>query len=176
MTTSGTTEYELTLAQLLTQAARKVNAVGRGQELSGPLLADFKMTANLLVKHWQAMPGSHCWKTVEGTLFPQPGQFQYSAGPSATDHITETFYQTAVTTDATLGLTLIPVDDTTDMAVDDHVGIVLDDGTLHWSTIANTSSTTVTIADALPDSAAAGNAVFNYTTRIARPLNILAAR
>lgn len=176
MTSSGSDVFNPTMVEIFTEAARKINAIGRTQSLTGALLASFRFEANSMVKRWQAMPGSHCWTTVEGTLFPQVGQFQYRAGPSATDHITQVYSETGITTDETLGQTLLSVDDTTDMTIGDFLGVVLDDGSLFWSTVANKTSSTVTSTNPLPDSAAAGNAVFTYTTKITRPLNVLAAR
>src|SRR6185436_1436929 len=57
---------------------------------------------------------------------------------------------------------------TVTMTSGDYVGIELDDGTLHWSTISGTPSTTMTIVDALTSAAASGNYVWWFTARAQR--------
>ena len=70
----------------------------------------------------------------------------------------------------------IDVDDTSEMTASDYIGIELDSGEMHWSTISSiTDSDTVVIATAIPTgkSAAIDNEVYFYTTKINRPLSIM---
>jgi hypothetical protein len=53
---------------------------------------------------------------------------------------------------------------------------VLEDGSIHWTTISGAPSTTLTIASGLASAAASGALVFAYTTRIIRPLRVMSAR
>lgn len=55
------------------------------------------------------------------------------------------------------GQTVISVTDASDMSVNDHFQVRLDDGTIHNSYITAISSNDVTINDALPSAAASGN-------------------
>jgi hypothetical protein len=53
----------------------------------------------------------------------------------------------------------------------------MDHGLIFWTTVSGTpSGSTVTLANALNDTAAAGMYVFNYTTDIIRPLRIVSGR
>lgn len=176
MATSGSSDFNSTCSEIIKDAARKVRALRGGQTaLAAGVMLDWRRALNQMVKTWQA-EGLHVWTVSEATLFPQAEQVSYGAGASATDHITQTFVQTEISADEASGQTVISVDSVTGISANDHIGIVVDDGTIHWSTVSGTPSTTVTIADALDDSASSGNAVFAYTSRIVRPLRIVDAR
>lgn len=175
MATSGTSAFNATRNEVIRQAALQVNAIGAGVTMGAQMLSDFDFMLNAMVKTWQA-EGLHVWTTTEGTLFPVAGQTRYGAGTGATDHITQTYYETSTSADEASGQTIISVTSTANMTVADNIGIVLDDGTLHWTTIVSKTSTTVTITVALTDTVASGNAVFNYTSKIARPLKVVDAR
>ena len=175
MATSGTSTFNATRNDICRQAALLLNAVPLQQTMGSALLEAFVFMLNAMVKSWAAT-GIHLWTVTEATLFPVAGQVRYSAGTGATDHITQTFYETSITTTEVAGQTVLSVDSTTNMTVADNIGIVLDDGSLQWTTISSKTSTTVTVATALTDDAAAANAVFNYTSKIVRPLKVVDAR
>jgi hypothetical protein len=72
--------------------------------------------------------------------------------------------------------TTIEVDSTTGMTVADNVGIVLDSGSIHWTTIATIpDADTITIATGLPSGVAVDKAVYAYTSKIPRPVRIIQA-
>lgn len=175
MATSGTSVFETTRNQIIREAALLTRFVGRGVALSGEMITDFSYTLNAMVKHWNGT-GLHVWTETEGILFPQPGQIRYAAGPSATDHITASYFETATSADEASGQTVISVDSTDDITATNFIGIVLDDGTLHWSTVVSKTTGTVTILLATTDSVAAGNAVFTYAAKITKPLTVLNPR
>lgn len=175
MTTSGTVTFNPTRNEIIRQAALEVNAIGAGVTMGAQMLTDFNFRLNAMVKHWQA-DNLHVWTTAEGTLFPVAGQVRYGAGTGATDHITQSYYETAITTLEAAAQTILSVDSTTNMTAADYIGVVLDTGATHWTTIVSKNSTTVTITAALPSAAAAGNPVFTYTTKLVRPLKVVDAR
>ena len=73
--------------------------------------------------------------------------------------------------------TTIEMDSTTGMAASDTIGIVLDDDTIHWTTIVSVDSATqVTITSGLASAAAADNNVYTYTTALGKPLRIHSVR
>jgi hypothetical protein len=72
--------------------------------------------------------------------------------------------------------TVLSVASTAGIADADNIGVVLDDGAIHWSTVSGAPGATVTIAAGLADSASEGNPVFAYTSKIVRPLKVVAAR
>jgi hypothetical protein len=175
MVSSGSVDFNTMRNGILRQAALALTAIGSNEEMSATQMADFTFSLNAMTKAWSAM-GLHVWTEREATLFPQANQIRYSIGPDASDHVTETYYETAITATEASGQTVLSVDDTTNMTAGDFIGIVLDSGALHWSTVSSKTSTTVTIALATTDTAATGNAVFTYTTKISRPLSIEDAR
>jgi hypothetical protein len=175
MATSGVTATTQPRNKILKRAARLVNAIGESEEMTAAQVVEFTDALNALVKHWQGS-GIHIWSVKEATLFPQPGQFQYTAGRDATDHITETYAETQTTADAVLSATTLDVADTSDVTIGDQVGVVLDDGTVHWSVVVNTTATTIIISVPLPDSVDTGNTVWTYTNKISRPLKVVGAR
>jgi len=175
MASSGSTDFTATRNDIIRQAALKVGAISAGVTMGAQMASDFAFNLNGLVKRWQAA-SIHIWTTREATLFPQPNQIKYEVGSGATDHVTESYAATEISADEASGQTTLSVAATDDITANDNIGVVLDDGTIQWSTVSSKTSTTVTIADALTDSAAEGNPVYTYTTRIVRPLRIVDAR
>ena len=176
MTTSGSSDFNRTRNQIIMRAGRLTGAIRAGATMKAQDVSDFSEALNAMVKRWSATPGLHVWTATEATLFPQVDQVRYALGTGSTDHATQTYYATEVTSGTLSGATSISVDDTTNITALDYIGIVVDDGTLHWSTVASKTSTSVTINDALDDDASAGAAVFTYTTKIVRPLKIVDAQ
>jgi hypothetical protein len=176
MGTSGTSAFTTTCNELIVDAARKVRAVrGTQTEMNADAMKQWRRGLNQMTKQWQG-DGLHVWTVTEATLFPQAEQVAYGAGAGATDHITQTYVQTELSADEASGQTVLSIESTTGISNADNIGIVLDDGTIHWTTVSGAPSTTVTIASALTDSASSGNAVFAYTNKIVRPLKIVDAR
>lgn len=172
MATSGSSNFTTTRDEIIRHALMHMGILGANETASSEQTTDMAHMLNAMVKAWQGR-GMHIWSVVEGTLFPQPSQYRYQVGTSSTDHVTETYYDTTLSADEASGQTILSVTSTDDMTVADHIGIVLDDGTLHWSTIASKTSTTVTINDAIDDDAASGNKVFNYTSKLVQPLRVV---
>lgn len=175
MATSGTSSFTVTRDQIIRQAGLLIGAFGAGLTPSDTTVSDFAFNLNAMVKRWQAK-GIHVWTVAEATLFPQPAQVKYTLSSSSTDHATLTYGSTALSADEASGQTVLSINSNDDMTDGDHIGIVLDDGTLHWTTIVSSTSTTVTITDALTDSATADAKVFFYTTKLMRPLKVVDAR
>lgn len=165
----------VTRNDIIDRAAKLVNAMGVGESMPPDVIADFSRALNAMVRHWQ-MQGIHLWAVGEATLFPQPGQYQYTVGTGATDHVTDTYFQTEVTANATLAATGITVADTSGVTIGNQLGITLDDGSVHWTTVSAKTATTLTFPAALPDSTAAGHKVWTYATKIAQPIKIVGAR
>lgn len=175
MATSGTTALTTTRDQLIRQAGLLVGAFGAGLTPAAVTVQDFAFNLNAMIKSWQAR-GIHIWTVREFTLFLQPEQVQYKLGPGTTDHATLTWYSTATSDDAASGQTVLPIESNTNMVNGDNIGIVLDDGTIQWTTIVTSTTTTVTITAALTDSASEGAQIFFYTSDMARPLKIVDGR
>lgn len=175
MASSGSIDWTATRNAIIRMAALDVQAIGAGVTMSAEMLADFDFSLNAMVKAWNAS-GIHVWTVTEATLFPQAETVKYTVGTNGTAHVTQSHVETALSADEASGGTVMSIDSNDGMTDGDNIGVVLDDGSIQWSTILSSTSTTVTLADELTDSAAEGNAVFAYTSKIVRPLRIVDAR
>jgi len=177
MATSGSSDFNLTRDEIVKAAYRKIGAIRSTQTPSDKMIQDGSQALNAMVKHWQGR-GLHVWTTSEATLFPQPGQVEYTISPvSGSDHVTSSFVSTTVATAAADAALTVTVASDTGISDGDYIGIVVDDGSIHWTTVSGApASDVVTLTDALDDSAAVGNHVFAYTSKIVRPLKVVDAR
>lgn len=174
MTTSGSTAYDRTGAQIVETAYRLIRVIGSDESVSATQESQALVLLNLMIKTDQVRLG--LWRRREAKLFVVPSQTSYSLpGANAADisEITETTLDAA----EAASQTVLSVTATTNATAADIIGIVLDDDTLHWSTIASVSAgDTITIDDGLASQASSGNKVFYYTTAAPRPLEILSMR
>lgn len=176
MSTSGTTTFSRNRDQLIVSALRKINAFESGETPDSGSIQDASDALNAMVKHWQAT-GIHIWRTTEAILFPQLSQVRYVLGSTSTDHATESYTATALTTAAALGASTVVVNSVTGVATAYNIGVQLDSGTIQWTTVNGApSGSTVTLTAVLTDSAALGNRVLVYQTNLIRPLKVLDAR
>lgn len=176
MTTSGSVSFNLNTNQIVTAALRKIGAIEAGETPDDQTIQDCTSQLNMIVKAL-ASTGLHIWTETEATLFLQPNQISYTLGGTTDDHATESYTATTLAAAANAGDTTISVTDATGFAAGYQVGVILDDGTIGWSTESGApSGTTITLADALTDSAAAGATVYVYQTGIVRPLRVVSGR
>jgi hypothetical protein len=177
--TSGSVDFSVTRDEIIKAALRAARFVGKDQTPDATHISTGAEALNMIVKQWQGKadfaPGLKVWSRKTAYLFLQQGEHQYDLGPSG-DHWTGTYYSTTLDAAEATSQTVISVTSTTNMTNSDNIGIVLDDGTIHWSTISSFSAgDTVTIATGLASAAASGNRVFWYTSKARRPLEILTA-
>ena len=113
------------------------------------------------------------------TLALAKGQQSYLVGPASTDARASTaMYRTTLSAAEAASQTVLSITSNTDtttypgttgtMTASDIIGIELDDGTIQWTTISGTPTTTATVADALTGAAASGNYVWWFTSRAQR--------
>lgn len=177
MATSGSSDFNRTRDELIKAAYRKIGAIRATQTPNAQMITDGAEALNGLVKHWQGK-GIHVWTETEATLFPQAGQVKYAVSNAASsDNVTQSFVTTAIATEANSGASTITVDSDTGISDGDFIGIVVDDGTVHWTTVNGApASDVITLTTALDDSAAVDQKVYAYTTKIVRPLKVIDAR
>lgn len=173
MPTSGSADFAITRNDIFDTALSLVNVVGDGETASGNEYATCSRMLNLMVKAWMAR-GLNLWAMKEATLFLSPGTRSYALGATGT-HCTNAYVQTTLSTaeatsSVSLGLTAFA-----GMSASDNIGVVLDDGSIHWTTISGAPGATTTIATGLASAASAGNVVFTYTSKINRPQRIISA-
>ena len=175
MATSGSSNYSITRNTIFQIALRRINVLARGQDMSAEMQSTANDNLNLMIKEWQA-DKLHLWTIQEATLFLAASQASYTLSPTG-DHCTSSYVETDVRVAGVATDVTIEVDSTTGMTAADNIGILLDAGTLHWTTIASiTDSDTLVIDTALPSAIAVDNTVVTYTTKINRPMQLLTAR
>lgn len=177
MASSGSANFSVTGKKILEGALRSIGVLGRGRALSGDDVSTGLEALNMLVKQWQGKadfaPGLKVWARKRVTLFLQDGEYEYDLGPSG-DHATASYTETAMRVAASANATTMEVDSTTGMTAGDYIGIVLDSGSIHWTTIDSvTDADTVELTTGVTGAAAIDNKVYFYTTKIQRPLEIL---
>ena len=176
MSTSGTATFGRNRDQIIRAALRKISVIESGETPDADMVTEAAEALNVMVKHWQST-GIHIWRTQEATLFPQVSQVSYVLSSTSTDHATTSYTETALASAAINGATTITVDSVTGIASTYKIGIQVDDGTLHWTTVNGApSGSVVTLTAGLNDSAALGNRVLIYQTDLVRPLKVLSAR
>ena len=171
MATSGSVNFSVTRDDIIKHALLKIGATAADETPSAADVSDAAFSLNMMIKAWNAN-GLQLWLQKRATLFLAKTTHQYSLGPTG-GHATHSYTRTTLSAAEAAGQTILSVTSESGMTVADYIGVVLDDGTLHWSTIS--SLATLTIAVALPSAAASGNSVYFYTTKMHRPLRILYA-
>jgi hypothetical protein len=174
MALSGSTDYSVTLNDIIEDALFELNVIGADENVSPNDFVRAKKALNRLVKQWQAQ-GFHLWKKKTATIFLQKDQIVYDLFSTGA-HAAESYIRTTLGADETSGQTTITVTSSSGMATDDYIGIEQNDNTLHWSTISSIpDGTTVIINDALTDDASSGLKVYAYTIRLDEPFNVFSA-
>lgn len=176
MTTSGSITFNYGRDQIIRAALRKLGVINAGETPGAQLVTDCADQLNMLMKALNAT-GLHVWTESEATLFLQTGQVAYVLGAGTTDHATDTYVATTLSSAAALNATVIALTSTTGFVASNNVGVVGDDGVIVWTTQSGApSGSNVTLASGLTDSASALNPVYSYTSNINRPLRVAGAR
>lgn len=177
MATSGSTNYSQNRNQIVIDAFALLGFVA--DDLQNEDVNFARRMLNELIKEWQA-EGNHLWAKTEGMLFTT----QYTAKYSLTGISSGAKFAnlddvviTQLSADEASGQTTISVDSSTGMTASDVVGIVLDDGTTHWSTISSVpNGTSIVIGVATTGAASENNNVYTFTNYVPIPRRIIDAR
>lgn len=176
MTTSGTATFTYNRDQIIKMAYRKLGVINASETPSAQMIQDASDALNLWVKALNAT-GLHIWTETEATVFLQPGQNTYTLGTGSTDHATETYTATTLSAAAATNALSISVASTSGFATTYNVGIVLDSGSIFWTTQNGAvAGSSIPLASGLTGSASSGNAVYVYQTNIIRPLRVVSCR
>lgn len=174
MPTSGTTTYSVSRDDIIEESLMICGVLEEGETPSAAMVSEAARTLNLMTKTLMAQ-GAKLWGLQEATGFLTESQASYSLSSSG-DRITADLVSSELTSDAVSGATSLGLV-STGMAVSDVVGVELDSGEMHWTTVATVpGATSITIASGLTGAATTGNAVYVFTTKISRPLRISSVR
>lgn len=167
-----TPSLSLNRDQLIGLALGKFRANPLGQTLSADELAQAVSVLNLAVSEMRGN-GLQLWKREMNYLFPIGSQEKYPISDTAASEWTSTYYSRSLSASAAAGAATITVDSITNATTGDRIGVILDDGTRHWTTINGApSGLIITLTAVLPSAAASGNKAFNYTTKAYAPLRV----
>ena len=174
MTTSGSVDFSSTRSNLIEDALRKCGVLREGVSASANQLTTGARALNIWIKspHTDGIP---LWAIKEGAVLPIAGTSSVTLGPSG-GHAATTWVHTQLASAGASGATSITVDSITGISASDNIGVELDDGTTHWTTVSGApSGTTVVLATGLASAAAVDSHVYTYTSKTVRPLKIVQA-
>jgi hypothetical protein len=178
MPTSGSGDYNQTATGIINKAFFHIGKKMRGMSISPDDYDTALSLLNDLVKMWQSAPYNlHLWAKQEGVLYITPNVGEYTLGSYV--YFTKKDDQVIQQLSSALiaGNTSVSVGDTSDMKIGDKIGIVLDDGSIHWSLILTIdSSTALTIYNSITGAAASSNLVYTFTHTAEKPLRVLNGR
>ena len=190
MTTTGTSNFNPSITQMITAMYRKIGAIAEDETPTSGMYNDALFAGNALIKEWMAL-GIHVWTEEEAILFFQQGQPQYllggiGTGGSGPDNCCDAsaYVLMQVASPVSGGDTTVTVNTTTAtngvvVASGNYFGVVLDTGTAFWTTVNGApSGNVITITNPIPSgaSASAQNNAFAYATKIVRPLKAPSGR
>ena len=176
MPTSGITAFSLNRNDIIEGALRLLGQIAEGEPASAQQVSDGERSLNRMVKAWHGQ-GIHLWKYAELVVFMEVNKQSYKIGGTAPDNVTETFGNTELAVAAVATDLTITVDDASGILNGDFIGIMLDDGTAHWTTVNGAPvGNVVTLTVAMPGAAAIDNDVYYYTTKADRPERVVSVR
>ena len=158
-------------------AYQRVGVVGVGLAPSSDQYTEGSLWLNGIVKSWNASLGMPLWSITEGVIFPindSNSTFLGASGGHASNY--QNYVHTTLSADSAISDTTIDVTSASGISDTYNIGIELDSGNMHWTTVSGApSGTTVTLASGVATAATSGNHVYCYSTKIDRPLRILQA-
>jgi hypothetical protein len=195
LATSGTVTFRSTRDELIKAALRLCEGIDG--ELNTPTSMQITTAAealNLIIKQWEA-DGLQLFSRRWGVVFPQyaQGVFKFGTPGAAGDHaslstplgvgdyIKTTLTASMATSGTTASLTAKTSASTSGItevtaATTYNIGIELDTGYIHWTTINGAlSGLNATLTTGVTSAATSGNTVYIYKTKLVRPLRILDA-
>jgi hypothetical protein len=175
MATSGSINFNMNRSEIIDHAFRLLSIYGEQETVSAEDSIVATKVLNMMVKTWQTS-GIHLWLETEATGALTDGIPSYLLASTSSSRFSDTMVESSLSAAEASGQTVLSITDTDNIAVNDNIGVVLDDGTVHWSTVSAVTSTTATIAVALTDDAASGNRVYVYTYDLSRPVKISSVR
>lgn len=171
MSTLTLVDFNLNRDELIKSSLRLLGLLDPGETPDDSEISNGAEALNVMVKAWQT-DGLQLWAQKRATILLEKDKASYSLG-WAGDHATSSYTKTQMRVAGVTSDTILEVASTTSMAAANQIGIILDDGTTHWTTIASvTDSDTVVIDTGLASAAAINKNVYFYTSKIHRPLRI----
>ena len=178
MTTSNSIDYSLDANGIITAAFEKLGIRTAESPLEAPDVATGLRDLNLMLKTWVMDSSVHLWTTKEGIIFLDKGKTDYLLGATGDEATTlDDFIGTTTTADMAALDIIAPVTSSVGMLAGDYVGLLLDTGIRHWTTIFSVDTATqISLTVGVPSVVTSGKTVFTFTSLIERPLRITSSR
>ncbi len=172
MAISSSYDFTINRDELNKDALIEANVIEPTEAPSNDINAHATRTLNMMLKAFHA-DGLQLWLKRDATMFLEKDKTLYTLSNTG-DHITEdTVVETAVKVAISTSDTSIDIDATASFTAGDYIGVEVDDGTVHWTTVASvTDSDTLVLTDAIDGAAAVDNVVYGYTNKIQQPLKL----
>lgn len=178
MALSASFDFTVARSDIIPAALRKLGVLAEGQSPTTNQTTYASLALNVMLKAFQA-DGLPLWQMKTGYIYPLHNVNTYSLANSGGGHFSTELVITKLTAAAAAAETTLTVSTTAandvqgTTANSDQIGIELDDGTIHWTTISSGGGTTApVIASGLASAAASGNRVYAYTAKAHRPAGI----
>ena len=175
MAVSGSIDFTLTRDTCIAQALAQLGVLGEGEVPTAAQYTDDAITLNLMLKAWQNKEISqNLIRRVYVWMQDEKTEYSLSTTAASSDESSADFYFDKLDAALSASGTTLSVTTGTGIADSDRIGIELSNGKMHWTTVASGGATTAPVLTTGPATAAAsGNAVYAYTTKATRPLDIL---
>lgn len=172
MATSGSTDFTVSRNDVLTEALELVGALGEGETPNSDQITSVARTLNMMMKAWQSKINLFAIDVFY--QFLDKTSQSYSLPSASGEYACRQADYIGTTTSAAHGasVTTINLTSIAGMAVSDKIGVKLDDGTMHWSTISSIGASSVVIATGLASASATASTVHTYTTAVNRPMKV----
>jgi hypothetical protein len=174
MATSGSTDFDLTRDDIITEALELLGVLPEGATPTADQLTSSARTLNQMIKAWQSK-GTQLFVNQRLYIFQQAGKRKYFFSRTALtgDECTTAFTATLLNGALAAAATAVELDDGTATVNGDIIGILLADGSMHWDTIASGGGTTsIVLTTGVPTAANDNAQVYYYTTQQGRFLAI----
>lgn len=180
MTTSGTYTFSVTRDDIILKALTDLGVIAEGETPNAYQTSKAAINLNMLVKAWQGQadfaPGLKVWKRLRGDLVLDPTRSVYQIGSTGSARWASNLTRGTIAANVAQGATSIPLASATGMTSGDQFGVLLQNGSIYWTT-ATFSGNTATIPNpGLPSPAIANGFVYDYTSLQIQPLQILTGR
>jgi len=166
MTVGTTNTFSQNRNQIINRAMAAIGIRTDQRALTASEVQEASDELNIMLKGWKTK--DYLWKTEEGTLFLVNGQPSYKLD-GVTANATQNYSSTTTTANAAAAATSIVVTSASGFTIGYFIGVVQNNNTILWTTIANVVGLTVTLTDPLTYAADSGNNVYAYQAKISRP-------
>lgn len=176
MATSGTISWTVDRDDIITAAFQRIGVTSSGGTPSTAQVTEASLLLNGIIKSWNATFGVPLWTLKIISVLPVSGTNSITIENSIGGHVTDSYVYTTLAADGNSGNTTVTVESTSGISNTYQIGIELDNGDIHWTSVSGSPvGSVVTLSSALPGDASIGKAVYCYQTKSERPLRILYA-